>query len=124
VVGIVTVHALAQAVSTDLFDRLVDRVPIAGGALVLIAIIGIVTRLWLSSETRHRSELNRINRAHDVEIKALGQRVSQLRVELDQMRTQLEEERRLRWRAQDVAAERRRRGPAGGGHGERGERQA
>lgn len=107
---------LAQAFATDLLDR----VPIAGGALVLIAIIGVVTRLWLGSESRHRAELDRIGSAHVAEVKALGARIEGLRAEVAQVRTELDAERKLRWRAQDVAADRRRRQQADH-RGERGE---
>jgi hypothetical protein len=106
----------AQVNSVDLIDRL----PIAGGAVVLIMIIGIVTRLWLGSETRHRAELERIGKAHVAEINVLKAEITGLRVEVREVRAELDEERKLRWRAQDVAAERRRK-QAGGGHGERGE---
>lgn len=105
--------ALAQ-VTTDLLDR----VPIAGGAVVLIAIIGVVTRLWLGSESRHRAELDRIGRAHVAEIKMLEAKVAELRAEVRAVWVELDNERRLRWRAQDVAAQRRR----AGGQEHRGER--
>lgn len=107
---------LTQAITTDLIDRL----PIAGGAIVLIMIIGVVTRLWLGSEGRHRAELERIGQAHVAEIKTLKAEITELRAEVRAVRTELDEERRVRWRAQDVAADRRRR-QQGGGHGERGE---
>lgn len=107
---------LAQALTTDLIDRL----PIAGGAVVLIAIIGVVTRLWLGSEARHRAELERIGRAHVAEVKALGERIDGLRAEVRQVRAELDDERKLRWRAQDVAADRRRKQQAEH-RGERGE---
>lgn len=107
---------LAQAVTADL----IDRVPIAGGAVVLIAIIGIVTRLWLGSEGRHRAELERIGAAHVAEVRALNERIDKLRQEVREVRDKLDEERRLRWRAQDVAAQRSRRRPDH--RGERGER--
>lgn len=107
---------LAQVVTTDLIDRL----PIAGGAVVLIAIIGIVTRLWLGSEARHRAELDRIGRAHVAEISTLKSEIKSLRAEVREVRDELDAERRLRWRAQDVAAERRRRGQQEH-RGERGE---
>lgn len=95
---------VAQAITADLLDR----VPIAGGALVLIAIIGVVTRLWLGSEARHRAELERIGAAHVAEITVLKAEISDLRAEVRQVRVEQEAERKLRWRAQDVAAERRR----------------
>jgi len=104
------------AVTADLIDRL----PIAGGAVVLIAIIGVVVRLWLGSEERHRLELDRISKAHVAEVRALNQRIDGLRQEVEQLGDLLNQERRARWAAQDVAAERRRRG---GGH-ERDERRA
>lgn len=110
---------LAQAVTADLIDRL----PIAGGAVVLIAIIGIVTRLWLGSESRHRAELERIGKAHVAEITTLKDEIRGLRAEVREVRDELEAERRLRWRAQDVAAEKRRRGQGQGqGQDHRGER--
>ncbi len=102
----------AQAITADLIDRL----PIMGGALVLISIIGIVTRLWLGSEARHRVELDRIGTAHEVELHALNGRIDKLRKEMDELRAELDEERRLRWRAQDAAAERVRK-LRGGGQG-------
>lgn len=108
---------LAQVVTTDLIDRL----PIAGGAVVLIAIIGVVTRLWLGSEARHRAELDRISSAHDREVAALNARIDGLREEIKQVQADLDQERKMRWRAQDVAADRRRRRDHGG---ERGEREA
>lgn len=95
---------LAQAVTADLIDRL----PIAGGAIILIMIIGVVTRLWLGSEARHRAELDRISKAHVAEIKTLKDEIRGLRAEVREVRAELDEERRLRWRAQDVAADRRR----------------
>lgn len=107
---------VAQSLTTDL----VDRAPIVVGAGILISIIGVVTRLWLGSESRHRAELDRIGRAHVAEVQALNARIDGLRAEVTQVRRELDDERRLRWRAQDVAAERRRRG--GQEHrGERGE---
>jgi hypothetical protein len=104
-----------EAITADLIDRL----PIAGGAVVLIAIIGVVTRLWLGSEARHLAELRRINDAHEDEITTLKAEIRGLRDEVRGVRAELDEERRLRWRAQDVAAERRRRGQDH--RGERGE---
>lgn len=95
---------LAQAVSVDLIERL----PIAGGAVVLLAIIGVVTRLWLGSESRHRAELERIGAAHVAEVRTLGARIDGLRAEVRELRAELDDERRLRWRAQDEAAVRRR----------------
>lgn len=111
-----TGRLLAQAVTADLIDRL----PIMGGALVLITIIGIVTRLWLGSEARHRAELDRMGAAHLDEIKTLKEEITGLRAEVREVRAELDEERQLRWRAQDVAAHRRRREQ----RGERGERDA
>jgi TolA-binding protein len=104
---------LSQAITTDLIDRL----PIAGGAVVLLAIIGAVTKLWLGSESRHRAELerigaahvaeiNRMGAAHVAEVKTLGQRIDGLRAEVAEVREELEKERKIRWRAQDVAAQR------------------
>jgi TolA-binding protein len=93
---------LSQAITTDLIDRL----PIAGGAVVLLAIIGAVTKLWLGSESRHRAELERIGAAHVAEVKTLGQRIDGLRAEVAEVREELEKERKIRWRAQDVAAQR------------------
>lgn len=92
---------LAQ-VSADLLDR----VPIAGGAVVLIAIIGVVTRLWLGSEARHRAELERIGAAHVAEIETLKDEIKGLRSEVREVRAELEAERRTRWRAEDAAARR------------------
>lgn len=102
--------SMAQQVATDWIERL----PIAGGATVLIVIIGIVTRLWLGSESRHQAELTRIGDAHLAEVSTLREEIKNLRVEVRQVRVELDEERKVRWRAQDVAAERRRRqGSAG-----------
>ncbi len=108
--------ALAQAVTAELIDRL----PIAGGAFVLIVIIGVVTRLWLGSESRHRAELERIGAAHVAEITTLKDEIKGLRVEVREVRAELDEERKLRWRAQDVAAQRRRKG-SGRGDDDRGQ---
>jgi hypothetical protein len=106
---------LAQTFGTDL----IDRIPIVGGAGILVSIIVIVTRLWLGSEARHRAELDRIGAAHVAEIKVLKEEISGLRAEVREVRTELDEERRLRWRAQDVAAHRRRQEH----RGERGDRE-
>lgn len=104
------------------FGELLDRVPIAGGAVVLIAIIGVVTRLWLGSEARHRAELERLGRAHETELVALNRRIDALRDEVREVRQELDDERRLRWRAEDVAARRTRARDQSQDHrGERGE---
>lgn len=119
-----SLFALAQAAVTA---DLVDRLPIMGGALVLISIVGIVTRLWLGSETRHRAELERIGAAHkaelerigsahDAQVRRLGRRMDELQAEVANLRAELAAERRTRWRAEDVAA-RRRRMSEGGGEG-------
>lgn len=107
-----TLTAVADVVGGDL----IDRIPVVGGAGVLVVIIGVVTRLWLGSESRHRAELERIGAAHVAEVRRYEEQVAGLRAEVREVRAQLEEERRLRWRAQDVAAERRRR------HDDRGQR--
>ena len=109
-----TVLAFAQTLPADL----IDRVPIAGGAIVLLAIIGVVTRLWIGSEARHRAELERFGAAHVAEVRSLNERIDGLRTEVREVRAELDAERQLRWRAQDVAAERRRR--HGGERGEHG----
>lgn len=101
----------AQAITADLIDRL----PIAGGAVVLIAIIGVVTRLWLGAEARHRAELERIGTAHVSEIKTLKEEIRGLRTEVREVRADLEAERRSRWHAEDVAARRVRGGRQGNG---------
>lgn len=106
---------LAQGLSVDVIDRL----PIAGGAVVLLAIIGVVTRLWLGSESRHRAELDRIGAAHVAEVRALNERIDRLRAEMRDVRAEMDDERKLRWRAQDVAAQRRRQPDHRGERGER-----
>jgi hypothetical protein len=112
---------VAQVISSDWLDK----VPTTVGAAVLLGIIGIVTRLWLGSESRHSEELDRIERQHSAELKRYEDRyeaeVFKLRAEIAQVRTELENERKIRWRAQDVAAQRRRRVERPGEYDERGQ---
>lgn len=109
---------IAQAITPDL----IDRVPIAGGAAVLIVIIGIVTKLWLGSESRHRAELDRIGKAHIAEIQRYEQQVITLRAEVAELDRKFEAERQARRDAEDVAYARRRRHDHRGERGETNER--
>lgn len=93
--------------------ELLDRLPTAGGALVLIAIIGILTRLWLASEERHRAEMQRLERAAVERERRLSAEVLSLRIEVRELQADLDKERRARWKAQDAAAVRVRRNSGG-----------
>lgn len=80
-------------------------VPTFGGAAILLAIITVVVRLWLTGEKRHSDEITRVNAAHDAELEELRKDIAELRRQVDDLNKRLDEERELRRRAQDEAAE-------------------
>lgn len=61
-----------------------------------------------AAETRHRSELERVNTAHDQEIAELRERLDTAEARIAELSTLLDEERRKRWHAEDAAAQARR----------------
>ncbi|MER7078126.1 MULTISPECIES: hypothetical protein [Bacteria] len=56
------------------------------------------------AEKRHAVELERINTTHDDEVAELRDQLAELRARVDQLATQLDDERRRRWAAEDAAA--------------------
>lgn len=89
--------------------------PTAGGAGILLVIIGVLGRLWLGSESRHTRELGRIHGAHDAELDELRRDVDQWRKYSDELQRRLDEQRELRRHAEDEAATLRRRSGRGDG---------
>ncbi|MFJ8815429.1 hypothetical protein [Amycolatopsis thermoflava] len=89
--------------------------PTYGGAGILLAIIAVLVRLWLTGEKRHADEITRvreahaaefarINDAHDAELAELRRDIAELRGQVDELNKRIDEERELRRRAQDDAA--------------------
>lgn len=75
-----------------------------GGAGILLVIIAILVRLWLTGEKRHSVEITRVNAAHDAELEELRKDIAEFRERLDDLNRRLDEERELRRKAQDDAA--------------------
>jgi flagellar motility protein MotE (MotC chaperone) len=93
-----------------------SALPVAGPAAILLVIIAILTRLWLKASgvgaaeiTRVRAaysaEIDRINKAHNDELAELKHDIAELREGMDKLNARVDEERELRRRAEDTAAE-------------------
>ena len=78
-------------------------IPTIGGATFLLAIIGVLTRLWLGAEHRHLAELTRVNRMHDDELDEKRTEIAGLRQRNDELTKLVDAERQRRWRAEDHA---------------------
>jgi cell division protein FtsB len=92
-----------------------NALPVAGPAILLV-IIAILTRLWLKASKVAGEELNRVrvnysteiarlNRQHDAELAELKRDITELREGVDKLNARVDEERELRRRAEDHAAE-------------------
>lgn len=66
-----------------------------------------------AAEKRHAEEIGRLRQAHEADLAALRAELVDLRGRIVELTGQLDEERRRRWRAEDVAAAVRRDNPAG-----------
>jgi len=86
----------------DVLDSLPSVLPAAGGASILLVIIGILARFWLTAESRHAAEIKRIS-------DSLKSDIAELRARVDELTKQLDAERKKRWKAEDDAASVRRR---------------
>jgi outer membrane murein-binding lipoprotein Lpp len=86
----------------DVLDSLPSVLPAAGGASILLVIIGVLARFWLTAESRHAAEIKRIKDSRDAEHAELRKRV-------DELTEQYDAERKRRWAAEDAAAKARRR---------------
>lgn len=78
-----------------------DFVSRVGPAGILFLFIGFLGRFILSNEARHKSEINRINEAHDAELKELRSDIADLRKDVDTLHTMLGQERLLRFAAEN-----------------------
>lgn len=70
---------------------------------IVVFLLGYLGKLVISNESRHQSEIARINAAHDAELTELRTDISELRRDLDHLRTMLDDERRLRFQAENEA---------------------
>ncbi|MDQ0377954.1 hypothetical protein [Amycolatopsis thermophila] len=97
----------------DLSD--LGPLPTYGGAGILLVIIAVLTRLWLTGEKRHADEINRmreahaaefarINDAHDAELAEVKADVAELREKYDALDKRFDDERELRRRTEDQLA--------------------
>lgn len=96
----VALSDFAQLLGSDLGAS----IPTIGGAGILLVIITVLGRLWLTGEKRHSDEIARVNTAHDAELEELRRDIAELRGLVDDLNKRLDEERDLRRKAQDDAA--------------------
>jgi septal ring factor EnvC (AmiA/AmiB activator) len=112
-------HAPPDALPADLGSALVSAGPQLGVGGVVVALLVLVLRhaaadrtdyraALVAAEQRHADELDRVRRQHDDEIAELHHRLDAQQTQLDELNRSLDEERRRRWRAEDIAARARR----------------
>lgn len=85
------------------FTDILGAIPTVGPYGILILIIVYLMKLLISADARHSSELKRVNEAHDEEIKELREDIAQLRADVDRLTKTVEDERQLRFVAEEEA---------------------
>jgi TolA-binding protein len=96
------------------FTAILGSLPTLGPIGLVLLILAYVGRQWISSDSRykaeidrlnaaHAAELKRVNQNHDEEIKELRQDIKDLRREMDELRAALSAERTARMLAQEEA---------------------
>lgn len=96
------------------FSTILGALPTLGPIGIVLIILAYVGKQWLSSDSRYRAEIDRLNEAHaselarinsnhDEEIRELRADIAELRTEMDALRKALEHERSMRFEAQEEA---------------------
>jgi TolA-binding protein len=96
------------------FNAILGALPTLGPIGLVLVILAYVGKQWLSSDSRYRAELDRLNTAHqteldrvntarDAELKELRDDIRELRRDLDKMQEAYNAERQLRFQAQEEA---------------------
>jgi uncharacterized membrane protein len=96
------------------FTEILGALPTLGPIGLVLLILAYVGRQWLSSDSRykaelerldaaHQAELGRINTSREEEIKGLHFDISELRREIGELRSELNAERQARMLAQEEA---------------------
>lgn len=96
------------------FTDILGALPTLGPIGLVLLILAYVGRQWLSSDSRykaelerldtaHQAELERINASHEDELRGLRFDISELRREIGELRAELNTERRARMDAQEEA---------------------
>lgn len=85
------------------FAAIVSAIPTVGPYGILILIIVYLMKLLLSADGRHSAELKRVNEAHDAELSELRSDIAQLRQDMDELHKAIEDERQLRFVAEEEA---------------------
>lgn len=80
---------------------LIGAAPQLGGAGVLLLIIGLLLRREAQDRADYRTELTRINAAHDAELAEKHGEIKGLREQLDDVNRKLDDERAKRRAAED-----------------------
>lgn len=98
------------------FTAILGALPTLGPIGLVLIILVYVGRQWVISDARYRAEidrlndahakeLDRINSSHDDELKELRADITELRRDVDALRREVEQERQLRFKAQEEAHE-------------------
>lgn len=90
---------------------LIGAAPQLGGAGVLLLIIGLLLRREAQDRADYRTELTRVNTAHDGELGELRAEIATLRAQITELHTLLDAERERRRAAEDNPMGRHRQGP-------------
>lgn len=85
------------------FSDILGAIPTVGPYGILILIIVYLMKLLLGSDSRHSAELDRVNKAHDSELLELRADIKELREQVDRVTRIVEDERQLRYRAEEEA---------------------
>lgn len=87
----------------DIFNAILGALPTLGPIGIVLLILAYVGKQWVSSDARYRAEIERLNKAHDDELSELRNDIHQLREDIRALRKELDDERRLRYEAQEEA---------------------
>lgn len=90
-------------------DALLGALPSAGVGGIVLWLLVLLLKREASSQERFSAEYARINEAHNEELRELRDEISALRAQIDDLQLKLDIEREERRKAQDEAAEYRRR---------------
>jgi TolA-binding protein len=96
------------------FTDILGALPTLGPIGLVLLILAYVGRQWLSSDSRykaelerldtaHQAELERISASHEEQLKGLRFDITELRREIGELRVELNAERRARMEAQEEA---------------------
>lgn len=85
------------------FTDILGAIPTVGPYGILLLIIIYLMKLLLGSDSRHSAELERVNKAHDDELGELRADLKELRERVDQLTKIIEDERKLRYLAEEEA---------------------